>query len=192
MELKRNPPTLRTNGFRQKFRAKVLSRHLRVFKDSDRTLDLGCGWGGSLLINPKFWLVDADSECISTLKKSTDRAFLCDLAQPLPFEKGFFENAFTHDVLEHLEAEEMQHLFHEVRRVVRPGGLFMNVVPNRKGFVAGLNPQVGHKRFVTRNEVEKSAEIAGFKLVRCYRAPLGTRASELFVHNKLVTLCRAI
>lgn len=144
------------------------------------------------MINTGFWLVDADSDCISSLSEVTDRAFLCDLAKPLPFEDGFFENAFTHDVLEHLDEDEMQTLFLEARRVVQIGGTFMNVVPNRRGYMAGMTPEVGHKRFVTHAEVQSAANKSNFELVGCFRAPLRTRASELFVHNKLVTICKAV
>ncbi len=191
VELKRNPPTLRSSQIKEKLRTFIYAWNLKPIRHSEKTLDLGCGWGVSLSVNSKFWLVDADPKCIAHVQTLSDRAFLHDLAKPLPFEDNFFENAFTHDVLEHLEESEMIALFAETRRVIQTGGLFMNVVPNRKGFDLGVNPEVGHKRFVTEQEIKSAANQTGFEFIKSYRSPLGTRFSEVLSHNKLVTICRA-
>jgi len=191
MELKRNPPTIRAKGVKVRIRSLLFRLNLKLVKDSDKTVDLGCGWGGSLGVNPNFYMVDADEDCISYLKSIGANAYLNDLAKPLPFDDGFFDNAFTHDVLEHLEEIEMINLFSEARRVLKAGGLFVNVVPNQKGFKVGLTPEVGHKRFVTEKEVEAAAGLTGFKLISYYRSPLKTKFSEQFAHNKLVTVCIA-
>lgn len=172
---------------------KLLSRHLYAFAHSDRTLDIGCGWGFSLKINPRFWLVDGDHDCITYLESQGARASWADICTALPFEDGFFENAFSHDVCEHLREDEATSMFREARRVLRPGGLFMNIVPNRRGYNAGLqDPRVGHKRFVSVDEVNELASRTGFRLERHWHTPLPKVMSELFVHNKLVTVCRAI
>jgi SAM-dependent methyltransferase len=85
-----------------------------------------------------------------------------DVSKPLPYEAACFDNAFTHDVLEHLTAEAMDALFADVRRLLKPGGLFLNVVPNQKGFNAGLDPAVGHIRFVDLSAVHQAASKNGF------------------------------
>ena len=192
MILKRNPETLRAVRWKELIRTKLLSRHLQRFKHSERTLDLGCGWGFSLAINPQFWLVDADKNCVDYLRSKSTRVFLADLAQLLPFEDSFFENVFTHDVLEHLERDEIVHMFHETRRITQTGGTFMNVVPNMRGYLYGLRPDIGHKTFIDAALIRGIAEQTGFELDRVYRSPLKTGLSELFKHNKLVTICRAV
>jgi cyclopropane fatty-acyl-phospholipid synthase-like methyltransferase len=192
MALENKPATIRTTPWKESIKIHVLSRHLKLFPRDEKTLDIGCGWGFSLKINPEFWCVDADEACISHLQASGARAFFADVSGRLPFEDGFFDNAFTHDVLEHLEEEEMNTLFKEARRVLRRGGRFMNVVPNRKGYLMGLDPAIGHKRFIRSEEVSKAARQAGFELIKTWHTPLPGFLSEAFVHNKLVTVCRAI
>jgi len=158
----------------------------------DKTLDIGCGWGFSLKINPDFYVCDADDECIKHLKMLGYKASLVDVSVGLPYGDQFFDNAFTHDVLEHLEESECVNLFKETRRVLKLGGYFMNVVPNKKGYLAGLNPLVGHKRFIDVASVSVCAEATGFSLVKSWYTPLPSFLSELFFHNKLVMLFRAV
>jgi len=46
----------------------------------------------------------------------------------LPFRDGWFDRVFCISVLEHLDQEEMNQSLREVRRVLRPGGLFIVTV----------------------------------------------------------------
>lgn len=185
------PATLRTGSMRERIKVRFLSNHLKLFPRHEKTLDIGCGWGFSLKINPEFYCVDADIACIEHLQALGAKAYFADVSSRLPFDDQFFDNAFTHDVLEHLEEDEMIVLFQEARRIVKPGGLFMNVVPNKKGYDAGVHPSVGHKRFVTEAEVSQAAAKTGFELLRCWHAPFPKSMGALFTHNKLVTVCRA-
>lgn len=192
MSLEDKPNTIRATSFRESLKVRFLSNHLRIFPINEKTLDIGCGYGFSLKINPDFFCVDADKSAIQHLKAKGAKAYWADVSEKLPFEESFFDNAFTHDVLEHLEEQEMLALFHEARRVLRPGGLFMNVVPNKRGYVEGLDPSVGHKRFIQAPEVELAAKQSHFQLLKTWHTPLPKMFSELFVHNKLVTVCRAV
>lgn len=191
MSLIDKPSTLRSGSLRERIKVTFLSSHLKLFDPDEKTLDIGCGWGFSLKINPDFYCVDADADCIRHLQFLGAKASFADVSAKLPFDDGFFDNAFTHDVLEHLEENEMLVLFREARRVLKCGGVFMNVVPNRKGYDAGLDPAVGHKRFITATEVCDAAGRTGFEFVKCWNAPLPRPLGDLFVHNKLVTICRA-
>lgn len=192
MSLENKPDTLRTSSLRESIKVHALSNHLRLFPLNEKTLDIGCGWGFSLKINPNFYCVDADKACIAHLQSLGAKAFWADVSSKLPFDDAFFDNAFTHDVLEHLEEPEMLALFSDVRRIIRPGGLFMNIVPNKNGYMAGLDPTIGHKRFIRAPEVEAAAKETGFELVKAWHTPLPRILSEFFVHNKLVTICRAV
>ena len=189
MSMKRNPDTLRAANWKQKLKVRFLSNHLKQFPVDEKTLDIGCGWGFSLQINPNFWCVDADEAAIKHLQGLGAKAFQCDIAEPLPFEDGFFDNAFTHDVLEHLEEAEMINLFAEARRVIKKGGIFMNIVPNYKGF---LIPDIGHKRFVQLGEIKSAAEQTGFEVIDNWHTPLPATFSEVWNINKLVTVSRAV
>jgi len=184
------PDTLRAGSVRERLKVALFSDHLRIFPDNERTLDIGCGWGFSLKVNPNFYCVDADIACITHLKSIGAKAFMADVSGRLPFDEDFFDNAFTHDVLEHLEEQEMLSLFHDAHRIIKPGGIFMNIVPNRKGYEAGLDPAVGHKRFVTEKEVADAALKTGFEFIRSWHTPLPKSIGAAFTHNKLVTLLR--
>lgn len=186
------PATLKTTSIREKIKVNFLSRHLKRFPKDEKTLDVGCGWGFSLKINPNFYCVDSDEDCIRHLQSLGAKAFLSDVSGELPFADEYFQNVFTHDVLEHLEKQQMFNLFKETRRVIQTGGLFMNVVPNRKGYNMGVNPEVGHVRFIELKEVHEAAASCGFELVEHWYTPLPKQLSELFSHNKLVTVCKAV
>ncbi|QWE29010.1 class I SAM-dependent methyltransferase [Polynucleobacter sp. AM-7D1] len=190
MSLQDKPDTLRTTPFREKLRVRFLSNHLRLFKDVEKTLDIGCGWGFSLKINPNFYCVDADVNCVEYLKSIGAKVSLADISKPLPFPDGSFDNAFTHDVLEHLEEEEMLSLFRDARRILKAGGVFMNIVPNLKGYLAYTD--VGHKRYVTLKEIKSAANQTGFEVIDHWHTPFPRIFSELFKHNKLVVRLRAI
>jgi predicted SAM-dependent methyltransferase len=56
--------------------------------------------------------------------------FLIDLQRPLPFEDASFDGVFCEHVLEHFSQEDGQRLAGEVRRILRPGGVFRVVVPD--------------------------------------------------------------
>lgn len=192
MSISDKPDTIRANGLREKIKVRFLSGHLKTFPVHEKTLDIGCGWGFSLKINPDFYCVDADSQCIEFLQSMGAKAYMVDASQKLPFKDGFFDNAFTHDVCEHLEEQDMLSLFREARRVLKKGGVFMNVVPNKKGYDVGLDPKVGHKRYVQLHHIESAGMQTGFKLVKYWYTPLPQYLSEYFVHNKLVVVCRAV
>jgi len=49
---------------------------------------------------------------------------------------------------------------------------------------------VGHKHFVTQEEIARIAEKIGFLFEGCYASPLPRFAHRLFTHNKWVTVCR--
>lgn len=192
MTIENKPPTLPSSKFKQAIKVKFFSNHLRWFPKEERTLDIGCGWGFSFKINPDFYGVDADIRCIEHLKSEGFKVSLADVSKPLPFDDDFFDNAFTHDVLEHLDEDQMCSLFLDTRRIIRKGGHFMNVVPNYKGYIVGVHPEVGHKRFVTEKEVEDAARETGFELISTWYTPLPKLMGSCFADNKLVTVCRAI
>jgi cyclopropane fatty-acyl-phospholipid synthase-like methyltransferase len=179
------PDTLKQNKLREWIKIKFLSNHLRLFPINEKTLDIGCGWGFSRKINPNFYFVDADVDCIEFLKSLGAKAFLADVSAELPFDDGFFDNAFNHDVLEHLDEDECLSLFKKVNRVLKKGGTFMIVVPNYKGY---LTPGVGHKRFVTEKEILDAALPTGFKMVRKWHTPFPAWIGDMFSDNKLVCI----
>jgi ubiquinone/menaquinone biosynthesis C-methylase UbiE len=105
----------------------------------DRVLDLGCGIGNILIAlaeridfeHPAAG-VDVSPELIRIGEREITRAGLRDRielqvspATRLPFEDGAFDVVLTSHVLKHLDDEALLASFHEVARVLRPGGRFL-------------------------------------------------------------------
>ena len=107
MEIINKPPTLRSSKIKELIRVRLMSNHLWDIPKEELTLDIGCGWGFSLKINPNFYCVDGDKNCIDYLQNKGANAWLVNIVEPLPFDTGYFDNAFTHDVCEHLDENEM-------------------------------------------------------------------------------------
>ena len=100
------------------------------------------------------------------------------------------QDAFSlRDVLEHFELEEITPIFRNVWRVLKPGGRFLNIVPNKKGYDYGLRINAGHKHFVTVEEIASVAKNTGFRLIEHYPSPFPRPFDKLFTHNKIVTIC---
>lgn len=183
------PDTIKQSKLKEWIKIRFLSNHLRLFPRNEKTLDIGCGWGFSRKINPEFYFVDADVDCIAYLKSFGAKAYLANVTQELPFDDGFFDNAFNHDVLEHLDEAECFSLFKKVNRVLKKNGLFMVVVPNYKGY---MKTGIGHKRFVTEKEISDAALPTGFKIIRTWHTPFPAWIGDMFSDNKLVCILKKI
>jgi SAM-dependent methyltransferase len=116
----------------------VLSRHVGA---TTEWLDLGCG---RRILPP--WRADAERDLVSACRQlvgvDVDRRALmanrsmslkCQAsADRLPFADGSFDLVTANMVVEHLEDPVTQ--FHEISRVMRPGGLLIFHTPNALGY----------------------------------------------------------
>ena len=168
-------------------RTRLLAGHLRPLATRERVLDLCCGWGFHLALNPRAWGVDADPAPVEHLRGKGYHVTQADILQPLPFPDHFFDAVLAHDTLEHFTPGESGRIFQEVYRILRPHGLFLVVVPNRKGYRYGLRTRCGHKHFLTPPEVRR---LAGdrFIVVREHAHPFPRPLGRYFTHNKEVLL----
>jgi len=109
--------------------AEVL-RELDVLSTDDAVLEIGCGTG----LNTR-WLVEQAASVVATdfsegmLEKArakllqSDVVFRqMDVTEPWPFEGASCDCLVATLVLEHVE--DLDHVFEEARRVLRPGGRF--------------------------------------------------------------------
>lgn len=186
------PPTLRTDDIKEWLRINILSSYIRNLPVREKTLDLACGWGFSFRINPNFWGVEIDDDCVKFCQEQGYKVTKGNLLEPLPFPDNFFDNVFSQDVLEHFEFHEVDLIFKNVHKVLRSGGKFMNVTPNKKGYEYGFVINAGHKHFVVPDEIKQVAERNGFKFVKAFSAPVPAFMNGWFAHAKNVTVCEKL
>lgn len=145
----------------------------------DRVLDLGCGDGafGAALTDAGAEVTMADV-AEGALKRARERApgigsVLLAEHEPLPFGDDSFDLVWCGETLEHVA--DVGGLVTEVRRVLRPAGVFLVTVPNQPRLrvaaeaLAGrpleerLDPRADHLRFFTARTLRDVACVAGFR-----------------------------
>lgn len=94
-------------------------------------LDVGCGLGEFLQGRTSFVGVDIDPDIVAYCNSKGLKVSQGG-ADALPFEDGLFDAVLLDNVLEHLDKPEG--CFGEIKRVLKPGGRALIVVPNRNGY----------------------------------------------------------
>ena len=167
--------------FLRLYLASFLLRDTKKFKD--KVLDLGCGRGFYFKINPLAYGVDVDAKCITYLQDKGHKVIQKDIRKELPFSSNFFKCVICHDVLEHLELEEIKNVFLSVYKILETKGIFLILIPNLKGFEYGLKTNVSHKYFITPKEIFSISK--GIFLIEKHCSyPLPRFIGNYFTHNK--------
>ena len=185
-------PAIKPNAINKWIRIKLLSSYIYNIPKNEKTLDLACGWGFSFDINPNFYGVELDDDCVDYCRKRGFNVTKGNLLEPLPFPDEYFDNCFSHDVLEHFELAEVDVIFKNVNKILSRGGIFMNIIPNRKGYDYGCALNAGHKHFIIPAEIQQVAARMGFQYMGAYSAPVPEIINIWFNHAKYVTLCRKL
>jgi ubiquinone/menaquinone biosynthesis C-methylase UbiE len=95
-------------------------------KNGAMLLDCGCGDGdltmraARIVEATEIYGLDIDSEAVKKARRRGINASKSDLNQRFPFEDGFFNVVFSHQVLEHLN--NVDNFVKEVYRVLKPKG----------------------------------------------------------------------
>ncbi len=186
------PTMWRPGALRKLLRTRVLERSLRRLPRDRSVLDLCCGHGFYFDINPAACGIDGDPVAVASLRARGLDVRHGDVLAGLPWEDGRFGWVVAHDVLEHFELAPLLRLAAEVRRVLAPGGRFLVLVPNRRGYDYGVRHGVGHRLFVTAREIDLLAGQCGFEVEAAYPEPLPRWAGRLFTHNKEVFRLRRL
>jgi SAM-dependent methyltransferase len=95
----------------------------------------------------------------------------------LPFRDGVFDFVWNAGVLEHFEDSDVLRILREMRRVARPGGTVLAVVPNRYYFwyqahlalkrILGRGHQYSFERAYGAGYLKRRFREAGFERVAC-------------------------
>ena len=130
-------------------------------------LDVGCGTGANLELLSDFGEasgVDVSAEAVSFCHARGFENVKQAVAEALPFEDGSFELVTALDVIEHFDDDVAG--LKEMRRVLRPNGQVLLIVPAFM-FLWGVQDDVSnHRRRYTLPELRKAVLKAGFELER--------------------------
>lgn len=157
-----------------------LLRHLEVLVPPGAlVLDAGCGRGHIFRYRPGPWgegvqVVGVDRRDHMGGNPNLDLPIRADLAC-LPFPDATFDAVLCAHVAEHLHRPEAS--FHEMARVLRPGGRLLLLTPNRRHYVPmlarllphGLHVAVNRRRGVDEHDI----------IPTLYRANTASRLREL-------------
>jgi SAM-dependent methyltransferase len=141
--------------------------------EGKHVLDLGCRSGAltrHFLEGNDVVGVDVDAAALSKAEELGIDVITADVEEPLPLESETFDAVVAGELLEHVRFP--QALVAEVRRVLKPGGVFVGSVPNafriqnRLRFLAGRQPDKDptHVHMFTAAEIR--ALLAGFAAVQ--------------------------
>ncbi len=95
-------------------------------------LDLGCGWGefSNNIVAGKKYAMDMNPDTATHLKAGIE-LIAQDCSKPWPIPDNSLDVVFTSNFLEHLPSKAaIENTIDEVKRALKPGGLFICLGPN--------------------------------------------------------------
>jgi len=137
-------------------------------------LDLGCGDGRLTAELRAEEVVGADVSAVALERVQerlpSARTVLVAPDEPLPFDDSSFDLVLCAETIEHVR--DLQLLFSEVRRVLRPGGSLAVTTPAHgrltglevllRGFERRFDPRSPHIRFLTGRSLAALLDALGF------------------------------
>jgi SAM-dependent methyltransferase len=123
------------------FRA-LAAAHGRPLPACEAVLDFGCGWGRLIrffrrdLVPSRLWGIDVSPEMIEICRR-TDRWSRFEEVPPsgpTAFADGTFDLVYSFSVFSHFSEDMHIRWLEEIRRILRPGGLFV-ATTRRRDFI---------------------------------------------------------
>jgi SAM-dependent methyltransferase len=146
-------------GFLEKWlavqRARVADQLIPPRFRSGRLLDIGCGAYPYFLTNTNFREKFGLEQCVTTQVNTGSVTIMAhDLHKEssIPFRDNFFDVVTMLAVFEHIEPEKLTGVLAEVRRVLKPGGLYLLTTPAR--WTDRLLRQMSRLRLVSPDEID--------------------------------------
>jgi SAM-dependent methyltransferase len=110
------------------------------FSNAHNILDFGCGWGRIIRyfikdIDPsRIWGCDPVSDMVDLCKQQNAWCNFQHIATtpPTSFEDNTFDLIYSYSVFSHLSEDFHLLLLPEIKRILRPGGIYMTTTRNRQ------------------------------------------------------------
>ena len=150
-------------GFLARQRVRVANRKIPAEHREGRLLDVGCGTFPFFLANTSFrekYGVDKFVPGMPEEGWAGDiRMVRHDVEAPggLPFPDRYFDVVTMLAVFEHIEPARLDGTIREVRRILRPGGIYLLTTP--ASWTAGLLRLLARAGLVSREEIEEHKDV---------------------------------
>ncbi len=131
---------------------------------SGRIVDLGGGWGqhAKIVADMGYEVTSVDRER-ATLEVPS---ILCDfMIDPLPFDDNSIDVIYSKSVIEHFYVRDLPHLFGEVLRVLKPGGVFVITTPDWEYNMREFYHIFTHVTPYTKSSLRQCLQMYGFNRV---------------------------
>ncbi len=151
----------RLEGFLAKKRAGKANALVPEALRGGRVLDIGCGFFPYFLtqtsFSEKYGLDKGIEEGLRKELQKSHEIMLVDFdleyAHGIPFGDEFFDVVTMLAVFEHFEPARVPGIITEIRRVLKPGGMFIMTTPAR--WTRGLLKLLARANMVSREEIEE-------------------------------------
>lgn len=171
-------------GFLAKQRVKIANKLIPIEHRQGRVLDIGCGSYPLFLTSTEFnykYGLDrvVQKEQIDLFKQKNINLIHHDneAENPLPFEDNFFDSVTMLAVFEHIEPAKLVGVLKEIRRVLKPGGMYIMTTPAI--WTDGLLRTLAKLNLVSPAEIEEHKDAYSFKKIAYFLTQAGFSKNNL-------------
>ncbi len=147
----------------------VLRWYLPYFEGFTRVLDIGCGHGEFLQLleedGHEAVGIDIDPAMVATCRQLGLTAYEGDAGAWLAGQTAQFDAIFSSNVIEHLDAQQVQTWIRQAYGALRPGGMLLIGTPNPESLIVQFHEfwrDPTHVRLYSRQLIEFFFADAGF------------------------------
>jgi ubiquinone/menaquinone biosynthesis C-methylase UbiE len=134
---------------------------------AEKVLEIGPGVGATLRRFSQICEthgVELNSAALRYARTRVSKNLVQGSGLELPYRSGTFDMAMSTDVVEHVAAPRS--VFHEVYRVLRPGGLWMVIVPAYQCLWSDRDIRLRHHKRYRCSELRSLFEESGFEILK--------------------------